>query len=349
MYSLKKRGFTLIELLVVVAIIALLISILLPSLSAAREEGKKATCLANMRSIAQGFAGYSTEDRKDHAVPIHQQNVNLITDGFNPPNYYSIRGPTNHIFGGRTPTVPFMGFNQMMDENGKWAARTRPLNKYIYGAQSSSDSKNMPLYKCPSDSGPPDNNPSLITDVDARVMSGVPYYDFVGNSYRINPAGVFYGAGNGGSLTVGPYGHKLSTLQNTGKVCNIMEPQFYSMVLYAVNEGNLPPELLIRGWHRKIMSSNVGFVDGSARVCKVSDLDRFTIPIVRNMGWDSSGTFAPSDWRSFLRRGQSWQMDCYPTPGAWVDRFNSSGVAQGSPPSLNGWPGPLQRNMDPPF
>lgn len=60
-----RRGFTLIELLVVVAIIAALVGILLPVLGAARDAGRGAVCLSNLRQChlicaqyADAYKGY---------------------------------------------------------------------------------------------------------------------------------------------------------------------------------------------------------------------------------------------------------------------------------------------------
>ena len=56
-----RRGFTLIELLVVVAIIALLLSILLPSLRQARELARRAVCMANLHHIGLANSFYLSE------------------------------------------------------------------------------------------------------------------------------------------------------------------------------------------------------------------------------------------------------------------------------------------------
>jgi prepilin-type N-terminal cleavage/methylation domain-containing protein len=64
----RTRGFTLIELLVVVSIIALLISILLPSLSKARERARAAACAANLQQIGIALTTYVQEN---HHYPGH--------------------------------------------------------------------------------------------------------------------------------------------------------------------------------------------------------------------------------------------------------------------------------------
>lgn len=59
--SKDKAGFTLIELLVVISIIALLISILLPSLSAARGAARDMACLSNLRQIGVATMAYEAD------------------------------------------------------------------------------------------------------------------------------------------------------------------------------------------------------------------------------------------------------------------------------------------------
>jgi prepilin-type N-terminal cleavage/methylation domain-containing protein len=69
---MKKSGFTLIELLVVIAIIAILASLLLPVLSAAKEKGYRAQCINNFKQLAVAIQTYADDHGDQLPGPVWQ-------------------------------------------------------------------------------------------------------------------------------------------------------------------------------------------------------------------------------------------------------------------------------------
>ncbi|MHC4568027.1 MAG: type II secretion system protein [Planctomycetota bacterium] len=56
-----RKGFTLIELLVVIAIIAILMAILMPAMNRVKEQGRRSTCLSNLKQLTLGWIMYADE------------------------------------------------------------------------------------------------------------------------------------------------------------------------------------------------------------------------------------------------------------------------------------------------
>lgn len=75
-----RRAFTLIELLVVVSVIALLIGVLLPALSGARQNARTTQCLANLRQLAIAWTAYGGT-YADRAMPLAYWEAPDLLDG----------------------------------------------------------------------------------------------------------------------------------------------------------------------------------------------------------------------------------------------------------------------------
>ncbi len=284
----RTRAFTLIELLVVVAIIALLISILLPTLSRAKEQARVGQCLANQRSLVQSAITYCM----DEGNPVFAFNWN-----------YEINGvPTNHnlasefIWGGGVPDTRRSEWDDTQGGN-PCTPRTdtyvilpihRPMNTYLDPEVTWSDPErikgnslryekpmDLPEYFiCPSDctAAVPGAgaSPEQIWDTDTPYQT----WKWWGTSYPNNWYWPYYYAegdyGKFFGILISPtYGKGLINQKNNRGAAEWIY-LYENMMNYAM-EAAMPrgydpdqePRLL-RGWHKQDNMHVAGFFDGHA-------------------------------------------------------------------------------------
>jgi len=292
----RIRAFTLIELLVVVAIIALLISILLPSLSRAKEQARIASCLSNQRSILQAAISYVMDKRS--AVFAFPWGYTI--DGHNP----GVNLATEFIWGGAVPDKRRAEWDPTQGDNplGYTAdiyvitPTNRPMNKY-FDPEVTWDDPNrvkperaryrkpmeLPEYFiCPSDKTaavPMAGSRDDPYDADTPLST----WEWWGTSYPINWYWAYYyydsemsdkpdligRVGRSEGILDGPL-HRalLSNKEDTGSAEWIF---FYENQLNWAMEGARPrggeedePRMVI-GWHKQENMHSAGFMDGHAR------------------------------------------------------------------------------------
>lgn len=147
--SSQGRAFTLIELLVVVAIIALLVAIVVPSVQRARDLAKDMLCAVNQRQIAMAWNAYL--DDNDNIFPRFAMNIQWFYGGKEP----CIATAT------RAPVLSY-----------------RPLNPYL--SMRREDEHWAKVFQCPGDRPLRDGQGELA------ITEGYNTFDYFGNSYMMN-------------------------------------------------------------------------------------------------------------------------------------------------------------------
>ena len=91
----RHRGFTLIELLVVISIIGILVGLLLPAINQAREAGRRAQCMNNMRNVVLAIIGYENQKNAFPPSAEFSEDATTLTNltpgtGYNPDPLQSV-------------------------------------------------------------------------------------------------------------------------------------------------------------------------------------------------------------------------------------------------------------------
>lgn len=326
------RAFTLIELLVVVSIIALLVSILLPSLSAAREKAKSIKCIANLGSCARAMHQYIAE--YDQAA-IDTKWAPHKTVGEYPPGYTGWWGWGEYK--SFTACINTIGGVAHFTNLNPTPPRCKWLNRWVLKDQSKTGGHAYKMATCPSDKGFVET-PTHIFSSSADnpdftgIYGGRPWSWMAGTSFLANYCTLRSGGYNA-TKDFWELGMNLKTStdfeRNAAEAIMYSEACMEQLTWECWFARRSLPGYKLRGWHKQWMECNAAFMDGHAETITTEpnvqvnsdQLDTSGWP-VRNRRWNQVCGLL----RRWTDQGGVWQFygddDPWhgkPVPFVWHD------------------------------
>lgn len=324
----RPRGFTLIELLVVVSIIALLISILLPSLKKAREQAKIAVCTASLKGIATAGNTFASGNKNEMTFPKHRLWGKLPgalgtyewggKSGRGEPQQGRVA--ESSMWGtqmGRGPAS--RGLNEVIFKGGFTDYWQDPGPNQVNWINDMS--MDVPIFKCPSDRGYTGHH--FRAWQESRLSS----YDHYGNSYAAGTSWIGVPGADCTLMSNSAYLKPISRVPNPANTIYFMENcgrHGYRMNYGGPEDGGCDSlsgalgtdvETVIKGWHGRPWYFDVSFVDGHAAMVKMEGHQQ-PEPHLSSYPGCMADEYAQCalHWRCVVLRGPGWQIDTLPAP-----------------------------------
>lgn len=224
---MSRRGWSIIELLVCIAIVALLLGLLVPTLLRARDLGYRTVCANNLRQQNMAWQSYVQDNKDIFPVAVGEMDWSY--------------GGVAYVGASRVPVL----------------ASDRPINAHLAEhVQVDVPSDLAALFRCPSDGG--------VTERDKEkrrvsILSEGTCYETFGNSYRANAA-LFDSTRAGIDSLHRPLAmHEIQTA--TSRLVLTGDAAWY----YATQFKTSPDALYEASWHQRRDFGNMLAVDGSVR------------------------------------------------------------------------------------